>query len=49
MVVEEKLSINKGKYLFSVVFSDKTNIKNLHSYLENLTAGTKTQVGAMEK
>ena len=49
MVVEEKLSANKGKYLYRVMFSDGTNNENLHRSLENLMASTKIQFGAMEK
>ena len=49
LVVEEKLSANKGKYLYNVMFSDGTNIKNIYSSLENLMASTKFQVGAMAK
>ena len=49
LVIEEKLSANKGKYLYNVMFSDGTNNKNLYSSLENLMASTKIQVGAMEK
>ena len=49
LVVEEKLSANKGKYLYNVMFSDGTNIKNIYSSLENLMASTKFQVGAMVK
>ena len=49
LVIEEKLSENKGKYLYNVMFSDGTNNKNLYSSLENLMASTKIQVGAMEK
>ena len=49
LVIEEKLSANKGKYLYNVMFSDGTNIKNVYSSLENLMASTKFQVGAMAK
>ena len=49
LVIEEKLSANKGKYLYNVMFSDGTNIKNIYSSLENLMASTKFQVGAMAK
>ena len=49
LVVEEKLSANKGKYLYRVMFSDGTNNENLHRSLENLMASTKIQFGAMEK
>ena len=49
LVIEEKLSANKGKYLYNVMFSDGTNIKNIYSSLENLVASTKFQVGAMAK
>ena len=49
LVIEEKLSANKGKYLYNVMFSDGTNIKNIYSSLDNLMASTKFQVGAMAK
>ena len=49
LVIEEKLSANKGKYLYNVMFSDGTNVKNIYSSLENLMASTKFQVGAMAK
>ena len=49
LVIEEKLSANKGKYLYNVMFSDGTNNNNLYSSLENLMASTKIQVGAMAK
>ena len=49
LVVEEKLSANKGKYLYNVMFSDGTNTKNIYSSLENLIATTKFQVGVMAK
>ena len=49
LVIEEKLSATKGKYLYNVMFSDGTNIKNIYSSLENLVASTKFQVGAMSK
>ena len=49
LVIEEKLSANKGKYLYNVMFSDGTNSSNLYSSLENLMASTKIQVGAMAK
>ena len=49
LMVEEKLSANKGKYLYRVMFSDGTNNGNLHRSLENLMASTKIQFGAMEK
>ena len=49
LVIEEKLSANKGKYLYNVMFSDGTNIKNIYSSLENLMASTEFQVGAMAK
>ena len=49
LVIEEKLSANKGKYLYNVMFSDGTNSNNLYSSLENLMASTKIQVGAMAK
>ena len=49
LVMEGKLSANKGKYLYNVMFSDGTNNKNLYSSLENLMASTKIQVGAMAK
>ena len=49
LVIEEKLSANKGKYLYNVMFSDGTNIRNIYSSLENLMASTKFQVGAMAK
>ena len=49
LVVEEKLSATKGKYLYNVMFSDGTNTKNIYSSLENLIATTKFQVGVMAK
>ena len=49
LVIEEKLSANKGKYLYNVMFSDGTNIKNIYSSLENLMSSTKFKVGAMAK
>ena len=49
LVIEEKLSTKKDKYLYNVMFSDGTNIKNIYSSLENLMASTKFQVGAMAK
>ena len=49
LVMEGKLSANKGKYLYNVMFSDGTNNKNLYSSLENLMACTKIQVGDMAK
>ena len=48
-MLEEKLSANKGKYLYNVMFSNGTKNKNLYSSLENLMASTKIQVGAMAK
>ena len=49
LVIEEKLSANKGKYLYNVMFSDGTNTKNIYSSLENIMASTKFQVGVMAK
>ena len=49
LMVEEKLSANKGKYLYNLMFSNGTNNINLYSSLENLMASTKIQVGAMAK
>ena len=49
LVEKENLSANKCKYLYNLMFSDETNNKNLHSSLENLMAGTKIQVRAIQK
>ena len=49
LVIEEKLSANKGKYLYNVMLSDGTNTKNIYSSLENIMASTKFQVGVMAK
>ena len=49
LVVEEKLSANKGTYLYNVMFGDGKNTKNLYSSLKNLMACTKIQAGAMAK
>ena len=49
LVIEEKLSANKGKYLYNVMFSDGTNNKNLYSSLENLMTSTRIEFGAMTK
>ena len=49
LVIEEKISANKGKYLYNLMFSDGTNNKNLYGSLENLMNSTKIQVGAMAK